>query len=625
MTNIAEDSSDWEVPTRRVAAWFQLRVWAHVLWRSVSDLYRPAVRRHCVSDLLKDEPVVAERRSALWHDARGAEFVLVAGKVHNLRLARGAFDGVVVQAGEVFSFWRQLGRPGRWRGFVQGREIRSGCVVPTVAGGLCQLSNALAACASSAGFRLVERHGHTARIVHDESRDAADTADATVFWNYVDLRFVADVDFRVEVALTHDELVVRIRSAGVVRSVAARVATHIPIAAGRSEAPAARGCLSCDQTGCFRHRPPPTGPSGAPTAVLVDAWTPELASHLEHQAVKADWFIPWVRSSRRAAGGWTPPPASLHTLAVLASWRRMLRLRRRAGEGGGRQAAVLECDRWLAQRYARALEPRHVHLFIDQSLLVPLAQAGVLGGRTYDVFVHALPAGELHRRLDAAANHRPEAASLRDFRASDVHCSIEAGTLRHARCLVTPHADVAGHLRTEFPSARVESLDWCVPPLRGGQGRRMSVERPVVAFAASALARKGAHEMAAAVRHLGWRLLVLGTPSSDPSLWQGIEVAHVNYRDTAWLRQADVVALPAFVEHAPRALLAAIAHGLPVVASRQCGLPPSLGAIDAPAGDVPGLVRALEHALDSARRADVPNPGHGQAADARFSTWCNRT
>lgn len=604
MTNIAEDSSDWEVPTRRVAAWFQLRVWAHVLRRSVSDLCNPAIRRRRASDRLQDEPIVAERRTALWSGARDAEFVLVAGKVHNLRLARRAFDGIVIEAGEVFSFWCQLGRPGRWRGFVEGREIRSGCVVPTIAGGLCQLSNALAACAASAGFRLVEQHGHTARVTRDERGDGHDTADATVFWNYVDLRFVADVDFRVEVALTHDELVVRIRSAGVVRSAVGKAAAHIPIAAGRPEAPAARGCLTCDQTGCFRHRPPPTWPSGASTAVLVDAWTPELARHLEHQAVKADWFIPWVRPARRAAGGWTPPPASLHTCAVLASWRRMLRLRRRAGEGGGRQAAVLECDRWLAQRYARRLEPRHTHLVVDQSLLVPLAQAGALGGRTYDVFVHALPARELHRRLDAAARRRPESASLADFRASDAHCSIEADALRRARRLVTPHEEVARHLRATFPRTHVESLDWCAPPPRSEPARRMPRQRPVVAFAASALARKGALEMAEAMRLLGWRLLVLGTPSSDPLLWHGLDVAHVNYRDAAWLREADVVALPAFVEHSPRALLAAIAHGLPVVASRECGLPPSLGAIDVRAGDVPGLVAALERALDPGRQAD---------------------
>lgn len=603
MTNNAEGSNAWEVPTRRGAAWYQLRVWAHVLARSLRDLWKPAVRRHRVSDRLRDAPIVAERRTPLWRDGRDDEFLLVAGKVHNLRLARRSFDGIVVPAGATFSFWRQLGRPSRWRGFVKGREIRSGCVVPTIAGGLCQLSNALAVCAVSCGFKLIERHGHTARIEHADGRDRPDAIDATVFWNYVDLCFVSEFDFRVDVELTPDELVVRLRSTGSSPSAAQKATAFIPIAADKPTTPIARGCLTCNETDCFRHRGRATRPSGESTAVLVNAWTPEFARHINDHAPDADWFVPWIGPARRLAGWWTPSHSSLHTVAILASLRRTLQLRRQTGEGGRRQAAVLESNRWLADRYARRLEARHTHLLIDQSLLVPMARTGSLGGRTYDVFVHALPAGELQRRLDAAAARRPGAASLRDFRASDTHCSVETEALRRARRLVTPHSEVACHLRAVFSDTYVESIDWILPPSRAGSGARTPEEKPVVAFAASALARKGAIEMAEAVRHLGWRVLVLGTPSSDPLLWQGIEIVHVGYHSPKWRADADIVALPAFIEHSPRGLLDAIAHGIPVVASRECGLPPSLGAIEVQAGDAVALVAALERALATARHA----------------------
>ena len=92
MTDIGEGGNSWEVPTRHGAAWYQLRVWFHVLARSLRDLWRPAVQRHRLSDRFRDEPVVAERRTALWRDGRDDEFLLVAGKVHNLRLARRSFD-----------------------------------------------------------------------------------------------------------------------------------------------------------------------------------------------------------------------------------------------------------------------------------------------------------------------------------------------------------------------------------------------------------------------------------------------------------------------------------------------------------------------------------------------------
>jgi len=47
------------------------------------------------------------------------------------------------------------------RGFVAGRELREGCVIPSLGGGLCQLSNALYDAALKAGVEIVERHAHS--------------------------------------------------------------------------------------------------------------------------------------------------------------------------------------------------------------------------------------------------------------------------------------------------------------------------------------------------------------------------------------------------------------------------------------------------------------------------------
>jgi glycosyltransferase involved in cell wall biosynthesis len=283
---------------------------------------------------------------------------------------------------------------------------------------------------------------------------------------------------------------------------------------------------------------------------------------------------------------------------------------RAAGVSAEDRAALLgHATQSMVGHYASAdvgrllrVEARHTHLVVDQSLLVPLAQTGALGGRTYEVFVHALPAVELQRRLDAAARRWPDVASLRDFRVSEAHCVMEAEALRRAQRLVTPHAEVARYLRTTFIGKPVDTIDWLLPPPRAERHARAPEATPVVAFAASALARKGALEMANAMRHLGWRLLVLGSPSSDPRLWHGIEVEHVAYRDRTWLARADVVALPALVEHSPRALLTAIAQGIPVVASPECGLSRSLGAIEVLAGDTAGLIAALLRALGTATK-----------------------
>ncbi len=108
---------------------------------------------------------------------------LEAGKLRNVRIAAAHFDGRLLTSQTGFSFWRLLGRPTRRRGFLAGTEIRDGCVVPTVGGGLCMLSGALFRLAAELDWLIVERHGHTI-----SAEDSA-KVDATVFWPFVDLRF----------------------------------------------------------------------------------------------------------------------------------------------------------------------------------------------------------------------------------------------------------------------------------------------------------------------------------------------------------------------------------------------------------------------------------------------------
>ncbi|ESQ76673.1 hypothetical protein ABAC402_03080 [Asticcacaulis sp. AC402] len=154
--------------------------------------------------------ILAEVTTPLWSDDSVAERGLQLGKVQNLRIAAKALNGLVVPAGQVFSFWAQVGPPTRGRGFVEGRELRQGCLIPTVAGGLCQMSNSLHVAAKRAGCDIVERHGHTAVV---PGSPFGPNDDATVFWNYVDLRFRPRETVRLRVILTEHDLQVMLERA----------------------------------------------------------------------------------------------------------------------------------------------------------------------------------------------------------------------------------------------------------------------------------------------------------------------------------------------------------------------------------------------------------------------------
>ncbi len=580
--------AEWVQPTRLAAAWRACKVLAHVFLRSAKN-WRHGPTHINPSGLSAETRVVAEHRSSLWLDGREEEFVLRCGKVQNLRVAVSHFDGVEVLNGKVLSFWSQLGRPTKSKGYVEGREVVNGCVVPTVGGGLCQLSNALAEVAAVAGIRLMERHRHSAMI---EQQRQVDYVDATVAWNYIDLRLQADFDFSIEAKLTHDELVVRVRSA---TAIDRQGRYQIPQGAQMEARPTARGCLTCDQTACFRNRRHTIQPA-ARTALLLNERSPELAAWLQGLTGSIDWFLPWVRRKRRHLG-WSPPKLAQVSVAFMPGWKRVLRQRLTRGEGAARQAGRSRAAADLAKHYANHLRPEHVHLVVAQELLVPLWRAGALGGRSYDVFVSELPASELQSRLDAAARLNPGAATLRDFRVGADWQKDEWAALAAARTMLSPHSEIQRVL--EQAGLRVECLPWSRPAPSGRHNRRKG-QVPTMVFPASALPRKGALEVVEVARRLAVRVLILGTPPSDVATWAGVHWSAVRY-SSDWLSEADVVVLPAYIEHQPRAALEAIAARIPVVASTACGLTRLHGVQEVEAGDVDAIERAVIQALADAR------------------------
>jgi vancomycin resistance protein YoaR len=154
-----------------------------------------------------DAVALAHDEHRLYSATDPRERDLELGKVQNLRVACAALDGIVLAPGEEFSFWRAVGRTTARKGYVTGRELRQGCMIPSIGGGICQLTNALSRIAHQSGMEIVERHSHT---VHPAGFFIDDATDATVFWNYVDFRFRAKTRVRVGAELTQTTLIVRL-------------------------------------------------------------------------------------------------------------------------------------------------------------------------------------------------------------------------------------------------------------------------------------------------------------------------------------------------------------------------------------------------------------------------------
>jgi glycosyltransferase involved in cell wall biosynthesis len=571
-----------QVPTRHSAFIFRgksVLLQASRLLREIVSGSRP--RKYPTGSVLKGLPEAAVSRTPLWTETDPAERFLVAGKIHNLRAAARRLNGVELPAGAVFSFWRQVGRASRFRGYVAGRELREGCIIPNIGGGLCQLSNALYDAALKCGLDIVERHAHT-RVVAGSLAEQG--RDATVFWNYVDLRFRAPQQLRIEVELDTKDLIVRFRSEWATSAVSTP-AKYRPV-----HEPEPGSCATCEVGDCHRVIPKTETEFGR-IAFLVDEYSPEFDGFIQEERKAGDrLFVPLDgRRFRRANYAWSTAGFGDVRQSLFVTAQRSFASRRLAAQGRARQLNLLAMQERLARDVARRLRYEDTHLIVHQGLLPYLWRDGHLGGRTFDVLLSALPMSEIQKQLDAAASLYPESTTLADFRADPDLLAAENAVLERARRIITPHSFAA----KLFPG-RAQRLDWAVPAPDVRRGPAHG--KPVIVFPASTVGRKGCYELREALRDMDVSLMLQGPVIESAGFWKGFNIVP---RTPRWLDLAAAVVLPAFVEHRPRRLLMAAAAGIPAIASAQCGLEGVKGVTTLEKFDAETLRSAIEHALSA--------------------------
>ena len=499
---------------------------------------------------------LAEVRAPLYE---GREPEMELGKAQNLRRAAARLDGLRIPAGQTFSFWRQVGRCTRRRGFVRGREIRQGCIVPSVGGGICGLTNGVYEAALSAGLEIVERHPHT-RVIQGSSAERG--MDATVAWNYLDLRLRAGFEWEIAVRLTRDELVVAIRGeAPVPKRTAASSLIPLDVVGD---------CATCGQHGCFRHRDRPRLVRTR-TAYWVDEVWPEFATYVGQRA-EGDLLLAPLDGERwrRPAYAWENADGHATAVALRHAWTG----RRLMDQGALRQQALLARSEALVRRY-EAMTPFNAdEIVLPISLLAFAWRSGALGGRRFRVLANRLPLAEIHGRLDEAYARFPERALLGDFRAPEELVEAEQAALREAESIVTPHREVA-----LLFGERAVRLPWEVRPTPWTPG-------PAIGFPGPVVGRKGAYEVREAARRLGLAVVTPGRDVEGEEFWGDVRIKRGSPLDGTF-----AVVLPAILEDRPKTLLAAQAAGCPVIASRVCGLD---GVREVEPLDVEGLIEATK-------------------------------
>jgi VanW like protein len=592
MSGSPEVKMERRLPTPKEAAVFRVKTALLQVRRAARNVFVTRMKKFSPGDALREKPVIAESKTRLWTETEPEERFLLAGKIQNLRLVVKQLNGLEIPANETFSFWKQTGRTSRMKGFVAGRELREGCIIPNVGGGLCQISNALYDAALKANFEVVERHAHTQVVAGSLAEQGRD---ATVFWNYVDLRFRSPEPFRIEARLDAENLTLSFRGSKIEK----KQLFQITKKGGNGHGP--NSCATCGEESCFRNVKPDTNIDFGKTAYLVDEFSPEFDAYITRNRKEKDaLFLPLDGARfKKANYAWSTGGFSQVKQELMVTAVRSFRSRKLAAQGAARQKNLLAMYERLAEAYGRRLEFDMLHVVVHQNLLPYLWKSGHLGGRTFDVLMTAVPMEEIQRQLDRAAALHSGSTTLGDFRADETLLEAESEALLHARKIITTHTGIADL----FPR-KAELLDWKMPKAAAEPGEVRAAGRPRIVFPASTVGRKGCYELREALRGLDVTLVTMGPDIEGADFWKGFDVE----RSSALPADADLVVLPAFVEHRPRRLLQAAANGLPVIASTACGVGNVARVESIEPGDAVALREAVLSVLAPAKRREKMSP-----------------
>jgi vancomycin resistance protein VanW len=80
-------------------------------------------------------------KSILLRKLKDVDMWLQYNKIINLKLAVKKLNGIIIRPGEIFSYWKLIGKPSERKGYVKGMVLENGAIRAETGGGLCQLSN----------------------------------------------------------------------------------------------------------------------------------------------------------------------------------------------------------------------------------------------------------------------------------------------------------------------------------------------------------------------------------------------------------------------------------------------------------------------------------------------------
>lgn len=173
-------------------------------------------RKQYANQISKDylQNSCVQHNTPLFRPLRDVDMWMQENKVDNLMLASEEINGIIINPGETFSYWKLIGNPNKRKGYKKGMILFFGEFKSGVGGGLCQLSNMIFWMALHSPLTVTERYRHSYDVFPDIKRKMPFGSGATCVYNYKDLQLKNNTNMSIQiiVKLTTTDLIGEIRT-----------------------------------------------------------------------------------------------------------------------------------------------------------------------------------------------------------------------------------------------------------------------------------------------------------------------------------------------------------------------------------------------------------------------------
>ena len=152
---------------------------------------------------------IFSHKTPMLRKLKDVDMYMQYNKVTNLKIAAAKINGITVNPGETFSYWKAIGKPTKSKGYVDGMILQNGGFKAGTGGGLCQMSNLIYWMTIHTPLTVKERHRHGYDVFPDSNRSQPFGSGATCFYNYGDLMIKNDTNdvYQLKISFDGDYLV----------------------------------------------------------------------------------------------------------------------------------------------------------------------------------------------------------------------------------------------------------------------------------------------------------------------------------------------------------------------------------------------------------------------------------